>query len=91
MLFQNLKGGVKPGAKVAIVGKNGAGKSTLLNMIEQRAEGITVAKPVKLGFFHQRLENLDPAKSILENHNFSMTQVSHSGSGGCGTIYVATR
>ncbi|MBY0005713.1 ABC-F type ribosomal protection protein [Priestia aryabhattai] len=67
ILFQNLKGGVKPGAKVAIVGKNGAGKSTLLNMIEQRTEGITVAKPVKLGFFHQRLENLDPAKSILEN------------------------
>lgn len=50
ILFQNLKGGVKPGAKVAIVGQNGAGKSTLLNMIEQQTEGITVAKPVKLGF-----------------------------------------
>ena len=42
------------------------GRLPFLYKIKQ-AEGFTVAKPVKLGFFHQRLENLDPAKSILEN------------------------
>lgn len=34
ILFWNLKGGVKLGVKVVIVGKNGVGKFMLLNMIK---------------------------------------------------------
>jgi len=49
ILFQGLKGGVKPGAKVAIVGQNGAGKSTLLNMIEQQADMIPDVMSACLG------------------------------------------
>jgi macrolide transport system ATP-binding/permease protein len=67
MLFENLNGSIKPGSKVAIIGNNGAGKSTLLNMIASTEKGITMAKPVSLGFFHQQLENLDENKTILEN------------------------
>ncbi|TYR81839.1 ABC-F type ribosomal protection protein [Priestia megaterium] len=67
VLFSQLKGDIKPGSKVAVVGNNGTGKSTLLHLIESGHDGITVAKPVKLGFFHQRLENLDENKTILEN------------------------
>ncbi|MBM7702984.1 ribosomal protection-like ABC-F family protein [Metabacillus iocasae] len=67
MLFGSLNGSVKPGSKVAIIGQNGVGKSTLLNLIHQRHENITIAKPAKMGYFHQQLENLDEEKSILEN------------------------
>ncbi|WP_110112081.1 ribosomal protection-like ABC-F family protein [Bacillus sp. CGMCC 1.16541] len=67
VLFEQLNGSVKPGSKVAIIGPNGVGKSTLLNMIHQSHENITVAKPAKMGYFHQQLKNLDEEKSILEN------------------------
>ncbi|MFD3449688.1 ribosomal protection-like ABC-F family protein [Microbacteriaceae bacterium 4G12] len=67
MLFSNLNGAIKPGTKVALLGENGVGKSTLLNMIVEGNKGITVAKPVIIGYFHQQLENLDENKTILEN------------------------
>lgn len=66
-LFQELSCSIKPGMKVALVGKNGAGKSTLLNMIASAAEGIRVAGSGKIGYFHQDLSTLDEEKSILEN------------------------
>ncbi|MBM7602398.1 macrolide transport system ATP-binding/permease protein [Metabacillus crassostreae] len=67
MLFLDFSGSIKPGEKVAVIGKNGVGKSTLLNMIVSGHEGISIAKPVAIGYFHQQLENLDEHKSILEN------------------------
>ncbi|OZM58390.1 ABC-F type ribosomal protection protein [Lottiidibacillus patelloidae] len=67
MLFSELNGSIKPGSKVAVIGKNGTGKSTLLNMIASGHEGITIAKPVAIGYFHQQLENLSDNKTILEN------------------------
>jgi macrolide transport system ATP-binding/permease protein len=67
ILFSQLNGVIKPGSKVALIGNNGVGKSTLLNMIARGHEGISVAKPVRIGFFHQQLENLDENKTILEN------------------------
>lgn len=67
MLFNGLSGQIKPGDKVAILGKNGAGKSTLLQMIVRGDEGIQVAKPARIGYFHQKLKVLDEEKTILDN------------------------
>lgn len=66
-LFRGLSCTIKPGMKVALVGKNGAGKSTLLNMIAHEEEGVQLAGSGKLGYFHQDLSTLDKEKSILKN------------------------
>ncbi|WP_214480533.1 ribosomal protection-like ABC-F family protein [Bacillus sp. SM2101] len=67
LLFSDLNGAIKPGARVAIIGRNGVGKTTLLNMIATRHEDISIAKPASIGYFHQKLESLDEHKTILEN------------------------
>ncbi|MDG4657262.1 ABC-F type ribosomal protection protein [Ectobacillus antri] len=67
ILYQSFSGIIPPGAKVALVGGNGTGKSTLLNMIVNGEAGISVSGSVKMGYFHQMLEILNPDKSILEN------------------------
>ncbi|WP_141430400.1 ribosomal protection-like ABC-F family protein [Bacillus sp. 03113] len=67
LLFSELNTSIKPGSKIAVTGKNGVGKSTLLKMISSGHKGISMAKPVTIGFFHQQLENLDENKTILEN------------------------
>ncbi|PYZ98952.1 ABC-F type ribosomal protection protein [Alteribacter lacisalsi] len=66
-LFCGLRGEVKTGARLAITGANGAGKTTLLHMVADRADGICVAAPARLGLFYQQLEDLDEKRSIFEN------------------------
>lgn len=58
---------VKGGDKVAIIGANGSGKTTLIKKIIHQEEGITLSPSVKLGYFSQNLDVLDPSISILEN------------------------
>ncbi|PYZ91707.1 ABC-F type ribosomal protection protein [Salipaludibacillus keqinensis] len=67
MLVHNFTASIKTASKVAVIGKNGAGKSTLLSMLATNAEGIQLAKPVRIGYFYQQLENLDENLTILEN------------------------
>ncbi|WP_062110598.1 Vga family ABC-F type ribosomal protection protein [Bacillus niameyensis] len=58
---------VKGGDKVAIIGANGSGKTTLIKKVIHQEEGITLSPSVKLGYFSQNLDVLDPSQSILEN------------------------
>ncbi|MET3729971.1 macrolide transport system ATP-binding/permease protein [Fictibacillus halophilus] len=66
-LINNLTFSVKPGMKIVLTGKNGTGKSTLLQEIYNGNDTIDKSNQLKIGYFHQHLNILDPQKSILQN------------------------
>jgi ATP-binding cassette, subfamily F, member 3 len=69
-LFTALDFQVQRGDRVAIQGPNGAGKSTLLRILagQERADSgtVTFGAKVRLGWFAQDLEHLNPDQTALE-------------------------
>ena len=60
---------IRKGDGVALIGENGAGKTTLLQILvgEMEAAGrVKIGSRVKIGYFSQQHEGLDPSKTILD-------------------------
>ncbi|MCG5104903.1 Vga family ABC-F type ribosomal protection protein [Oceanobacillus alkalisoli] len=57
---------IKAGEKIAVIGENGSGKTTLIKKVINEESGLSISPAVKLGYFSQNLDGLDPQKSILE-------------------------
>ncbi|MBE6844773.1 MAG: ABC-F family ATP-binding cassette domain-containing protein [Ruminococcus sp.] len=57
-------------ARIGIVGQNGAGKSTLIKMITGQLipdnGAITIGETVKIGYFSQECESMDPSQRVIE-------------------------
>ncbi|MBQ8688440.1 MAG: ABC-F family ATP-binding cassette domain-containing protein [Ruminococcus sp.] len=57
-------------ARIGIVGHNGAGKSTLIKMavgeIQPDSGVITIGDTVKIGYFSQECESMDPSQRVIE-------------------------
>ncbi|MEV3919880.1 ABC-F family ATP-binding cassette domain-containing protein [Actinomadura coerulea] len=69
-LFQRMTWRLGPGDRVGLVGVNGSGKSTLLRLLDgsvRPVSGTVVqGKTVQLAHLSQNLEELDPARRVLE-------------------------
>lgn len=57
-------------ARIGIVGHNGAGKSTLIKMlvgeIQPDSGTVTIGETVKIGYFSQECESMDPSQRVIE-------------------------
>lgn len=70
VLFQHINFEIKRGEHVAIIGNNGTGKTTLLKIINGLIpcdEGeIKLGAKVKIGYFDQEHQNLNPDKTLFD-------------------------
>jgi ATP-binding cassette subfamily F protein 3 len=69
-LFNDLNFDIKRSEKVAIIGNNGTGKTTILKIINGQVEAdggeIKLGSKVKVGYYDQEHQVLDPEKSLFE-------------------------
>lgn len=69
-IFKNLSMSLKRGESVALVGPNGIGKSTLLRVLvgelQPSAGSIRWGSNVKIGYYEQEHEGLNPENTVLE-------------------------
>ncbi len=70
-IFTDVSLAIDKGSRVVILGLNGAGKTTLLRLlggVEQPDTGAVVpGHGLKLGYYAQEHETLDPDRTVLEN------------------------
>ncbi|WP_335973237.1 MULTISPECIES: ABC-F family ATP-binding cassette domain-containing protein [Streptomycetaceae] len=70
-IFTDVDLAIDRGSRVVILGLNGAGKTTLLRLlagVEQPDTGaVTPGHGLKLGYYAQEHETLDPDRTVLEN------------------------
>lgn len=68
-VFKNLSFLLRRGERVALIGANGAGKSTLLKLFSGELAatkgGIKIGSRVKLGYFDQEHQGLQPTNTVL--------------------------
>ncbi|WP_342536421.1 Vga family ABC-F type ribosomal protection protein [Sporosarcina sp. FSL K6-3508] len=74
ILWDKMNFHIYGGDKLAVIGPNGSGKTTLVKKIINQETGITISPSVKIGYFSQNLNILNPDKSILENVQTSSKQ-----------------
>jgi ATP-binding cassette, subfamily F, member 3 len=69
-LFDGLDHVIQHGERVGLIGPNGSGKSVFLRMLlgeEQPDRGEIILGPsVKIGYYAQEHENLDPSQTLIE-------------------------
>ncbi len=69
-LFRNVNQTLRQGERVALIGPNGAGKTTLLRVITGKltplAGSVRLGSRVKLGYYAQEQETLDPHSTPFE-------------------------
>lgn len=69
-IFSNLNLDIYRGDRIGVIGKNGVGKSTLLKIIngmEKQSKGeFKIGDRVKIGYYDQNHQGLDPKKTVLE-------------------------
>jgi ATP-binding cassette subfamily F protein 3 len=70
-LFSSLDFDIKPGDRLAVIGKNGKGKTTLLNILssslEQSSGSIKLHPRTCLGYYQQtNRKDLDPTQTVAE-------------------------
>ena len=70
-VFTDVDIAVDRGSRVVVLGLNGAGKTTLLKLLAGRerpdAGTVTDGHGLRLGYYAQEHETLDPHRSVLEN------------------------
>ncbi|SEO65828.1 macrolide transport system ATP-binding/permease protein [Amphibacillus marinus] len=74
LLWQAASFQINGGDKVALIGNNGVGKSTLIEKLVNQDEAIYLSPAAKIGYFSQKLKELDLSKSILANVTESAIQ-----------------
>ncbi len=78
-IFTDVDLAVDRGSKVVILGLNGAGKTTLLRLlggVEEPDTGqVEPGHGLKLGYYAQEHETLDPTRSVLENMRSSAPEL----------------
>ena len=70
-IFNDVDLAIDRGSRVVILGFNGAGKTTLLRMLAGEAQPdtgeVVPGHGLKLGYFAQEHDTLDPDRTVLEN------------------------
>lgn len=70
-LFRDFTGLITPKSRVGLLGRNGAGKSTLIRALLKREEpdtgSVSIADGIRISYFEQNRETLNPKLSLLKN------------------------